>query len=509
MLRKTLVMLLTLFLVIFSSSFLIMNFIRIGNDALGLRIIEIWLGERRESSTSSSALDINSLQLIVEQSLSLALFLFVVAVIIIKIEWRIAVAVLAISIIIFSGIVPPYNLIHKSIEWDLILFLIGSMIFAGLLREFGIFKYLAVNIIRISRNNAYTLIAMISLLAFVTAAVLDEVTSIIYIVTLIIELHSILKIDAVPLIITAVLATNTGSSALPIGNPIGVYILFSTNMSVNMFVRYSLPLAVLNIVILILMVFVVFKKYIIELRNVLTKREARLQVYMTHYYTSLNGVKKSHLNYGLLMFVLFTITILLNEHIAHLISTIARQSVDSHSLLAFIPYIFIVLCFSKIPPEDLSKYIERAVEWPSLLFFICLFILSYSLQYTGVMAKLVYVLSKLATSTNLLLPLLLIFTTILSAVLDNLSVVVTFTPITILLNNLNLASYLIYFALLYGAVFGGNYTPIGSTANIIAISLAERKRIKINWNTWLKLAFLSTTVQVLAALGWLYLQLYK
>lgn len=496
---------LLLFSVLLIISILVMSYIRIGNDVIGLKIVEMWLNERRDSSISSSTLDINSIQLILEQSLSLALFLFVVVATIIKMELRVAIAILAISIIIFLGVVPPYNLIYKSIEWNLILFLIGSMTLAGLLREFGVFRYLAINIVRISKNNVYILITMLSILAFTISAILGEVTSIIYIATLIIELHSILKIDTTSLLIIAVLATNTGSVALPIGNPIGVYLFFSTKMSMNTYVRYSLPLALINIITLLLMIFIIKWKNINELKNVLRKRTTQLQAYITQYYTSLNNIRKSHLDFGLLILILFITAVILNDHIVQFISNIIKQNIDPHSFLAFIPYMFIALCFAEIHPEEISRYIERAVEWPSLLFFICLFILSYSLQYTGVMAKLVYALTMLTTSANLLLPLLLLSTATLSAVLDNLSVIVVFTPIASLLNSLGLASSLIYFALLYGGVFGGNYTPIGSTANIIAISIAEKRKIKISWREWLKLAFLPTTMQLSVALGWLYI----
>jgi Na+/H+ antiporter NhaD/arsenite permease-like protein len=92
----------------------------------------------------------------------------------------------------------------------------------------------------------------------------------------------------------------------------------------------------------------------------------------------------------------------------------------------------------------------------------------------------------------------------LSSVLDNLSLVVTLTPVAILLNQLGIAHASLYFALLFGGVFGGNYTPVGSTANIVAVGLAEKRKIRITWGSWLKLALVSTTIQILVALLYLY-----
>jgi len=102
-----------------------------------------------------------------------------------------------------------------------------------------------------------------------------------------------------------------------------------------------------------------------------------------------------------------------------------------------------------------------------------------------------------------LITVLLLSSTGLSAVLDNLSVVVTYTPIVIMFNRLGITNILSYFALLFGGVFGGNYTPIGSTANIVALGLAEKHRVKITWRKWLKLAVIPTTLQVVVALLYL------
>jgi len=70
-------------------------------------------------------------------------------------------------------------------------------------------------------------------------------------------------------------------------------------------------------------------------------------------------------------------------------------------------------------------------------------------------------------------------------------------------NRLGITNILSYFALLFGGVFGGNYTPIGSTANIVALGLAEKRRVKITWRKWLKLAVIPTTLQVVVALLYL------
>jgi len=489
----------TIYVVLFIVSYVMMSLINVGNDPVGKELIEIWIRERGDVSPTS--VNINSPIMVCIQSFTLALFLFVIACTAIRMEWRTGAAILAITAVIFLSITPPQSLIYNAVEWNLILFLIGSMSFAGILREMGVFKYLSIKILGISKNNVFILIALIGLLALTLAMAVGEVTSIIYVVLLILELGPLLKIDVEPLIIFSVLATNTGSAALPIGNPIGIYLLFTTKMSVSAFTQYALPLSLLNYIVLLLILLIVMRRYISSIKRRLLEVQETIKTYITRYEIEFGG--GGRLIYGLALLTAFIAMVALNDHITSLLDAVSGQVVDPHSLLAFIPYIFIVLSAVPWGLEEVPKHVERSVDWASLMFFICLFILSYSLTYTGVMIKLAYALSSISNQ-QLLLPIMLLSSASLSAVLDNLSVIVTLTPIAQFLNSLGLAGFPIYFALLFGGVFGGNYTPIGSTANIVAVSMAEKHNVRIGWGSWLRIALVVTTSQILAAILWLY-----
>ncbi len=488
------------FIALLAISFIAMKLIEVGRDPVGEEIVKLWVSER--ASYSNSSADINSFNMVLEQAVSLTVFLFVIVGAVVRMEWRVGLAILGIVVVIFTAIVPPEALINKSIEWNLILFLIGSMTLAGLLRELGVFRYLAVNIVRATRRRPKLLLSLILLLSFITAAVLDEVTSIVYSVMLVFELSSIMNIDPRPLMILVVLATNTGSLALPIGNPIGVYLFFKTGMPMLGYIKYSMPLAILCLAILLLLVLLTEKDLVNAVGRRLSEKAGKVEAFIQHYYMELNGRNAvARLRYGLLMLVGFIAMVALNDSIASLLEKAFGQAVEPRSLLAFIPYIFIALSIAAIRIEDVPKYLEKSVEWSSLMFFICLFILSYSLTYSGAMAKLAYVFSRSASLISLVM---IAGSTVLSAILDNLSVVVAFTPIAAFMNRAGLVNNLIYFSLLYGGVLGGNYTPIGSTANIVAVSMAEKKKFKVTWSSWLKKSLVIASAQVFAAIAWLY-----
>ncbi|MEL9939972.1 MAG: SLC13 family permease [Ignisphaera sp.] len=497
------------------ASFALMYFIHVGYDQIGSEIAREWCNEKGLNVFNDALCidELNSMHSIISQGLTLALFFFVIALTVISMEWRTGAAILAAMPLLILGIVPPQYLIN-AVSWDLILFLIGSMTLSGILRELGVFRYLALRIVEVSRDRPVVLLVLISLMAFILSAVLGEVTSIIYVTMLILEIGAIIHLDVTPLIVLSVLATNTGSVALPIGNPIGVYLLFKTGMSVTQFIRNAFPLAIIDLMVLLIAIMLIEKSIVSELKKRLGESKHRIEAYISHHRIELgdNNVVNhmpKRIILGLVILSLFILTVALNDFIVESLSNIFRTYIEPHAFLSFIPYIYIVVALlTAIPLVEVSKFVERSVEWPSLLFFIFLFMFGYMLTYTGVMAKLAYAFSRLSTVPITLLSIMLFSSSLLSSVLDNLSVIVAFTPIAMTFNNIGLIGNSIYFALLFGGVFGGNYTPVGSTANIIAVSLAEKRKIKISWGRWLRIALITTTLQILVALAWLYIISY-
>ena len=278
-------------------------------DVVGSKLISYWHEE-----IDNYDVNINSSTAVIHQSLALTLFLFVVAVSIFRIEWRVAAAFFSLVMVVILGVVPPQNLIKSAIEWDLILFLIGSMTLAGILRELGVFKYLAVNVIRVSRGSSIALLSLILTLAFTLAALLGEVTSIIYVTMLVFELGKLLKIDVKSLIILSVLATNTGSVALPVGNPIGIYLFFTANMSIGEFLRYCFTLSLITHVVLLMLINVLGRDMIKSISKVFRESLKSVNIFITSYYLSISKKELKLSHSGLIILLTFITTVILNEY---------------------------------------------------------------------------------------------------------------------------------------------------------------------------------------------------
>ncbi|MEM0281466.1 MAG: SLC13 family permease, partial [Desulfurococcus sp.] len=239
--------------VIFTLSYLFTSMVHL-TGPIGSKITEVVTEYR------GAPVDLDSEYADLTQAITLTIFFTVIVVTIIKMEWRVAAAISGIGILVMSAIVPPQDLVVKAIDWRLLLFLIGSMTLAGILRETGVFNRLAVSLLSKSRSSL-GLLMLLGIFSAVLSMILGEVTSIIYAIMVILELKRVMRIDLKPLIIFTVLATNTGSVALPIGNPIGIYIAFTANIAVSEFIVKCLTLSLLELMVLVLLFKLVLRDY--------------------------------------------------------------------------------------------------------------------------------------------------------------------------------------------------------------------------------------------------------
>ncbi|MEZ0393483.1 MAG: SLC13 family permease [Desulfurococcaceae archaeon] len=474
--------------------------IRVPRTGYGEYVVEFWRNE-----TGQSIADFNSPEVVARQALSLAVFLLVVAFSVISMELRYAAAFFGVAALLVTGTVAPQDLLN-GVDWGLIFFLVGSMALAFILRSFRTFEWLAVEVLRLSRGNPRVLLLLISALAWFLSMVVGEVTSIVYVTMLILDVRKLTRQDARPLIISSVLATNTGSLALPVGNPIGVYLAFAAGMRVTDFVVRALPLSLLALALLDAVLLVTLRGYLSALGPSLSPE--RLAKYVEAFRANLDRRTVARIRLGIAVLAAFLATVLANDPLSSLLSSVAGAPVEPSRLLAFVPYIYLVVVAPFYGPQEMGRAMEAGVEWPSLMFFVALFMLGYSLLHTGVASRLAYGVIEVSggSSVNVdeLLSLLLASSSTLSSVLDNLSVIVALTPVSRAIVPL-VGGSSAFWALLYGGVLGGNFTPIGSTANIVAVGMAEREKIEVGWGDWLRVAFVPTLLQNLLAAAWLLL----
>lgn len=375
----------------------------------------------------------------------------------------------------------------KYASLDVIWFLVGMMIILAMLKEAGVFYYLTTKILCIKNVSGIKIFVYMLIISYILSGLMDEVTSIIFVSSIIFSICDFLEISPVPLLISCIITTNIGSATTVLGNPIGVLIAIRGKLSFEDFIINSLPTTFICLILSIILLTFFYKEYINQISE---KLKPHIE---NHFFLCLISIpmdKKTKISSAIFLLTVFLIA--LHRRLETLLN------LEENTLLVIIPIIIagLVLIVNK---EKAKDYIEKELEWNSLLFFLFLFAQAGVIQSSGIAEKISEKIVSLSGSNKNLLSFSLLFSSgFLSSALDNVVVVASYIPIVNSLKKILADTSSFWWAILWGGCFGGNITMIGSTANIIALGFLEKNyRIKINFFEWLKVGL---TVGILTIL---------
>jgi len=159
--------------------------------------------------------------------------------------------------------------------------------------------------------------------------------------------------------------------------------------------------------------------------------------------------------------------------------------------------------------EKAREYIEKDVDWWNLIFFLLLFAKVGTLKYTGVTDILSRGIAQAANGSSFFLVTFVLWAaTIGSSILDNVLLVATFVPVIEELKRIGIQTTSLWWALLFGGCLGGNITLVGSTANIVAIGMMEKKnKVKISFLEWLKIGLVIGIITT--GIAWVFLLSFR
>ena len=368
--------------------------------------------------------------------------------------------------------------IAKFIEFasvDVILFLIGMMIVVGAMKEAGLFDWLVGRLLQNRSLGGTRLFIIVMVLSATLSGLTGEVTSIIVMVAIILDICKSLEVDPTPLVISSVLTTNIGSASTLLGNPIGILLALRGGLTFEDFLTRALPLSIFILGVVISILCVWYRDYIREISSRLADRKNDKRITQP---PSLDSGNRANI----ILFALMIVMIALHKRLEIL------AGMAENDLLIILPIVFAGL-FMFLRPAKIRSYIENEIEWASLLFFMFLFAQAGVIQSSGVAEFLAKRLVESTGSHPKLLSAVTLFSSgILSGTLDNTVVVASYIPVVKNLHLLHFGLKPLWWCLLFGACFGGNITAIGSTANIVALGLLDKERNqKIDFVAWLKL----------------------
>ena len=393
--------------------------------------------------------------------------------------FRLAIAFLGLAVLIFNKSLDIPTFVTSS-SLEVIMFLVGMMVIVGALRDLGFFTWIVQLIVSMPNLNGKKFIFVTATASALLACAVDEVTSIIFISTLIFQVCDRLKLNPTPYILIAVLATNIGSSGTMMGNPVGIFIGTKGQLTFGDFMVWSFPLMLISL-------FVVTGLLLWYFRKDLAKFDENLKARLARGLSIAPVVKVPYMR-GLILIVLTVVAIASHHQTEELLG------LEKNSVLLVMPLICAGIVMI-LKPDRARHYIEKEVDWWTLIFFMLLFAVAGTLEHTHVDKVLADGFSKIAGSTmESLVPFIFTVSAFGSAFVDNVIFVAAFSPVIEQLS-VNIKDLPLWWALLFGACFGGNITMIGSTANIVALGMLEKHGgSQITFFQWFKIGLLCTVV---------------
>ncbi|MBQ4328389.1 MAG: hypothetical protein IJC27_01540 [Lentisphaeria bacterium] len=400
--------------------------------------------------------------------------------------FRLAVAFLGLAVLIFNKSMDIPTFVSSS-SLEVIMFLVGMMVIVGALRDLGFFTWIVQLIVSMPNLNGKKFIFVTATASALLACAVDEVTSIIFISTLIFQVCDRLKLNATPYILIAVLATNIGSAGTMMGNPVGIFIGTKGQLTFGDFMVWSFPLMLVSLFLTTGLLLWYFRKDLAKFDVSLNERLERG--------LSIAPVVKVPYMRGLILIVLTVVAIASHHQTEELLG------LDKNSVLLLMPLICAGIVMI-IKPDRARYYIEKEVDWWTLIFFMLLFAIAGTLEHTHVDQVLANGFSKIAgKEVTTLVPFIFTVSAFGSAFVDNVIFVAAFSPVIEQLS-VTIKDLPLWWALLFGACFGGNITMIGSTANIVALGMLEKHGgSHITFFQWFKIGLLCTVVSGALAVG--------
>lgn len=351
-----------------------------------------------------------------------------------------------------------------TIDFNTLGLLLGMMVLVALLEPTGFFQYLAVWVGRLSGGRPLRLLVLLGAVTTVVSMFLDNVTTVVLIAPVTILICEVLGLNARPFLLTEALLSNTGGVATLVGDPPNILIASAADLSFNDFLVHALPVVAVTWFVALLLLQYLFRDdlradppsdedVILQLRpdEALKDRSSALRV---------------------LSVIGLAVVGFLTEEVLHIRPALVALSAAAVSLWWLQP--------------DVRETLKR-LEWDVLVFFVGLFVMVGGMQAAGVLEGVARLVVHGIQMPPVVLGVALLWVVaLLSAVVDNVPITIALIPVILELgqNGMNVAP--LWWALAFGAGFGGNGTIIGSSANVIVTSFSERTRYPITPRLWSK-----------------------
>ncbi len=417
--------------------------------------------------------------------LPIAVFLVVYAAITFELVNKAVAALSGVAVLLMLHVVTEHGAVEL-IDFETIMLLMGMMIIVSIIRMSGLFTLISVRIAEFTGGSPLKILCLFSLVTAVLSAFLDNVTTVLIIIPIIIELTRGMGLDSKFYVISQALISNIGGTATLIGDPPNIIIGSKVGLTFNQFIlNLTIPVVIIFCVILVFFwkrnkeKLAPIDTNLVKLFSVQLLLE-KIRIEFANMKFDMRLVRRGLFCLGLaiLLFVTQTATGLSPGVVAL-----------SAAMLLFI-----------IAGVDVDHVLED-VEWSTLLFFAGLFILVGVLEEHGVIEWIARnVFMKVGDNPYVIVLMVLWVSGIVSGFLDNIPFTITMIPIIRLMLETNpIPNNILWWSLSLGACLGGNITMIGASANIVSVGIARKYDVEISFVEFMKTGIIVSFISLCIA----------
>ena len=424
----------------------------------------------------------------IQTSAAISIFLVSYALIATERVHRVAAALGGVAAMIVIGVVNAETAFfdpETGIDWNVIFLLFGMMVIVGVLKQTGLFEFLALWAAKRSGGHPYKLLVLLVLVGSVVAPILDNVTCVLLVAPVTLSVCRQLELSPAPYLISLVLASNIGGTATLIGDPPNIIIGSRAGLTFVDFLVHSLPLTIVLLAGFVLLARVLFHR---DLMAPVTVRDGLEDLDPREAITNMRLLVRCLIVLALVMVAFGLHTVL------HLDPSVVAMLGAGATVLV-----------SRTTPEE---FLEE-VEWGTLAFFMALFVLVGSLVQIGVIHDIGRFAAEAMGDRELLGASALLFGSgVFGAFVDNIPYTTAMVPIVqdmVAVTPSSGAESPLWWAFVFGADLGGNATAVAAGANVVVLGIAAKAGEPISFWGFTKYGLVVTAWSL--AVAWLYVYL--
>ncbi len=396
----------------------------------------------------------------------LLVFIVVLTLIISEKLDRTVAAISGATLLILVKIISPSQAL-ASVDFNTIGVLIGMMITVAIIKETGIFEYLAIYSAKKVNADPWKILLVFCIITAITSALLDNVTTVLLIVPMTLIITDTLKLDPIPFLISEIIASNIGGTSTLIGDPPNIMIGSAADLGFMDFVVNLVPVIIVIFIVTFLIIKVIYGKTMVM--------DESKKALIMKFDESKSITDKKLLKKCIFIFLLIILGFIFHDQLGYPSSVVALSGA------------VVLLLISSSNVEEVFK----SVEWPTIFFFAGLFIIVGALETVGIIEFMAMNILEFTEGHVVLTGVAILWGSgVISSFLDNIPFVATLIPLITTLGQSGHTDITpLWWAISLGACLGGNGTLIGASANVVVAGIAERNGHKLSFIKYMKVGF--------------------